>query len=413
VRGLGQYLVSDYKYVDDKLSKYLVPASESLTNDKRYRLGISEAGKIVLYARGRVEIIAKPANVTIKPDGIYVTFPNGVQAVMGYSQLKHDPEEFLNLLRAPLLWRLVTVGKKVRVLDYDEVLPAPAYDIADNILRDVEPFLALVRGFGYVLHKPVIRIMIPRLCALVSTEPPIHVFQVSPKETAKTHIGVLYMRLFNWFYCTSVPTKAGMLYDARTGSVGFVMISDGVVFDEVDKWSVNAVMSEELLNYLPTLMEQGIVIRPTTRRFYFGMLERRIPFMFLGNPSVTPSTYEVDRDYMCRFFSRWGDVVCAIGDRVAIPDVVTDETRVLDYVSDKVLPDAVLIAMTDILKKEYSKSKPDTKFSLKGRLRRHAECVYRAFDVLGIEPNQGLIEKIVEYGFESCLKTTNVGSGER
>ena len=389
------------------IEKYLVPPNKLLISDRRFELGYSELGKYKLYIERKVEFIAKPTTVTFSSNGIVLTFPNGIKATLGYGHVKHSAEEFYRLVRTNLKW-VVVLAKKPTVIDYDEVMPEPAYDVADNILQHSVPAEALIAGLGYVIKPEVMWLMIPRLLPLVKTPRPIHVWQFTKYNTGKTEVGLMFMKLFNFFYSTSVPTEAGLTYDARTGTYGMALVSEGVVFDEVDKWSTTKIMQENLMSFLPTLMEQGAVIRPTTRRTFIGLIERRIPFMFMGNIQSSIKDRSVtDRERLKVFLESWGDLVGAVADRIAVTDFVDEEIYISDYVSGKVLPESVMMALVDLVNKDVRKLSIPEPSALRGRLKRHAEMLYIALTALGLDVRMEWCDAIVVNGFWEFMR--NIG----
>lgn len=365
------------------------------------KLGTHELAKFKLHMERRVRFIAKIVSYRFTQYGeLVVTFPNGIDAYLSLSKVSHSPEEFYELIRTPLLWDVALANNRPVVISYSEILSEPSYDIADKLLSQYAPVDILIAGMGYQVKPDVARVLIPRLLPLIKTPYPIHVWQFTRPNTAKTHIGVTYMLYFNWFYSTSLPSKAGLLYDARTGTYGYALTSDGLVFDEVDKWSVTKIVNEEFLTYMPTLMEQGIVVRPTTRRTFIGVIERRIPVMYLGN---IPDIYGNDnsRVTICNFVMGWGDRTCALVDRVAICDVNRDYTYITDYLTNRMLPESVIRAVVELINKDV---KVSDKSSLSGRLRRHANMVASALEALGFPyEDMRLIDEVVMYGWSDTL----------
>lgn len=392
--------------VEDELSKYLVSRDKLLFNNKLFELGYSELAKYILYMGKTVEFISKPISATLMSDKMLLTFPNGIKAILPYVIIKHKPEEFYNLLRLYVKWYVVMRNEPM-VIRYEELSFEPAYDIADKLLAHVNPVDIFVRGLGYKLHTDTYRLLIPRLLPLIKTPHPIHVWQFTKYNSGKTHYGVMLMKIFRFFYSTAVPSQAGLLYDARTGTYGWALLSDGVVFDEVDKWNIQNLINYDILSYLPTLMEQGIVIRPTTRHTFMGIIERRIPFVFMGN--VPPllmgnESWRVsDRSKLNEYLLSWGDHVGAISDRLAVIDIDYDTPLISDYVEDKVLPESVLVAVRELINSRISEiGLPRS--SLSGRMKRHSEMLYVALNLLGAETTVDETDQIVAYGWSAWWK---------
>jgi len=392
------------------IEKYLVTPDKLLVSNKLYELGYSELGKYKLYIENKVEFIAKPTTVTFSNEGIIITFPNGIRAVLSYGRIKHSAEEFYRLVRTNLKW-VVVKAKKPVIVDYDEVIKEPSYDVADNILSSENPLDAIVRGLGYEPRKEVVRVVLPRVLPLIRTPRPIHVWQFTNYNTGKTEMGIMYMKVFNWFYSTTPPTEAGLTYDARTGTLGAVLISEGIVFDEVDKWSSSKVIDANLMSFLPTLMEQGAVVRPTTRRTFIGIIERRIPFMFLGNVSGSSDYgYGSDRERLKNYLQQWGDFVGALADRFTVIDFNYEEIYISDYVTGRVLPESVLTAMIEILNREVARTSLGSPSSLRGRLKRHSENLCIALKVLGHDVRTEWCDRIVEVGWSRFLEEVSASA---
>lgn len=392
--------------VEDILSKYLISRDKLLFSNKLYELGYSEIAKYILYMGKEVEFISKPISVTLMPEKMVLTFPNGIKATLHYALIKHKPEEFYNLLRIYVKWRVVMRYEPI-VVKYEELSFEPAYDVADKLLAHINPIDIFVRGLGYKIHHNTYRLLIPRLLPLIKTPYPIHVWQFTRYNSGKTHYGVMLMKVFRFFYSTSVPTQAGLLYDARTGTYGWALLSDGVVFDEIDKWNIQNLINYDILSYLPTLMEQGIVVRPTTRHTFMGIIERRIPFLFMGNvpPLIAggESWKIVDRSRLSEYLLSWGDHTGAISDRIAIVDIDDETPLISDYVEDTVLPESILIAVRDLINSRVNEvSSPQS--ALSGRMKRHSEMLYIALNVLGAEASIEETDQIVAYGWSVWWK---------
>ncbi|MEM2383251.1 MAG: BREX system Lon protease-like protein BrxL [Desulfurococcaceae archaeon] len=388
------------------IEKYLVPRDQSFFNNRLYELGYSELAKYKLYIDRRVEFISKPISVSFTPEYMILAFPNGIKARMNYSAIRHNSDYFYTILRTYNKWRIYLYNEPM-VHTYEETSIEPAYDIADNILKNTMPLEAIVRGMGYEPKDLVYRLLIPRILPLIKTPNPIHVWQYTKYNSGKTHYGLYVMKVFRYFYSTAVPSQAGLLYDARTGTYGWAMLSDGIVFDEVDKWSIDVMKSNELLSYMPTLMEQGVIVRPTTRHTFLGIIERKIPFIFMGN--VPPlyddiSCYKMsDRDILQDHLRTWGDSVGAISDRITLIDIDYSTPLISDYVTDKILPESVMLALVDLINKDaVSISRPAS--SLSGRLKRHSEMLYIALTAIGFETTIEDCDDIVLNGWRTWLR---------
>jgi hypothetical protein len=194
--------------------------------------------RLELEMNGHVEIVGKPASYRVKGSEIFLRFFD-IEVHTHLRQLGRDPDEVLMRLRTNNIWRIVRQSANFYTLaGVRSIVPTEEeFRLANKLLELYNPLELIVRGMGYEATGGVYKLMIPRVMALVIDELPFHVVQLTPPESGKTYFGIWSMKYAGWFYTTSPPTPAGMFYDARSGVYGFAIISNGVIFDEVDKWN--------------------------------------------------------------------------------------------------------------------------------------------------------------------------------
>jgi hypothetical protein len=356
--------------------------------------------QLELEMRGNVEIIGKPSSYRIRGTTIYVRFFN-IEASCSLSKLGSTPEAVLMRLRTNNVWRIMKGGGGYIVTEIRSVAPTPEeFEIAKKLINIYTPAEVIIKGLGYEYNKETERLLLPRIMPLVVDEYPFHVVQLTPPESGKTYFGIWSMKVAGWFYITSPPTPAGMFYDARSGVYGFATISNGVIFDEVDKWSANYVQQTGILTYLPTFLENGIVVRPTSRLHTLGVIEKLINTIWFGNSS---GRYGEEKEIVETIFSSWGDVHGALLDRMTIIHVEHKQIRISDYVTDKVLPDTLMYAVLYVTRKqEVDKSTLTSK--LQGRQKRHSLAIQTAMVKLLSGTNADFADLVVQKGWTTALE---------
>ena len=208
--------------------------------------------RLELEMSGHVEVVGKPASYRVKGNEIFIKFFD-IEVRAYLRQLGKTPDEVLMRLRTNNIWRISKQSTGLYVLSaVRSIVPTEEeFKLANKLLEMYNPLELIVRGMGYETVSDVYKLMIPRIMALVVDELPFHVVQLTPPESGKTYFGIWSMKYAGWFYTTSPPTPAGMFYDGRTGTYGFAIISNGIAFDEIDKWSPAYVQQTNILTYLP------------------------------------------------------------------------------------------------------------------------------------------------------------------
>jgi hypothetical protein len=356
--------------------------------------------QLELEMRGNVEIIGKPSSYRIRGSTIFVRFFN-IEASCPLSKLGSTPEAVLMRLRTNNIWRIMKSGGGYIVTEVRSVAPTPEeFEIAKKLVNIYTPAEVIIRGLGYEYNKETERLLLPRVMPLVVDEYPFHVVQLTPPESGKTYFGVWAMKVAGWFYITSPPTPAGMFYDARSGVYGFATISNGVIFDEVDKWNAMYVQQTGILTYLPTFLENGIVVRPTSRLHTLGVIEKLINTIWFGNSS---GRYGEEKEIVETIFSSWGDVHGALLDRMTIIHVEQRQIRISDYVTEKVLPDTLMYAVLYVTRKQ-NVDKSTLTSKLQGRQKRHSLAIQTAMVKLLSGTNADFADLVVQKGWATALE---------
>jgi hypothetical protein len=352
--------------------------------------------RLELEMSGHTEVVGKPSSYRIKGSTIYLRFFD-IEVHAYLRQLGSTPDEVLMRLRTNNVWRVVKQAPNLYALaSVRSIVPTEEeFKLASKLLELYSPLELIVRGMGYEGVHEVYRLLTPRIMALVVDELPLHVVQLTPPESGKTYFGVWAMKYAGWFYTTSPPTPAGMFYDARTGVYGFAIISNGIAFDEVDKWSPAYVQQTNILTYLPTFLENGVVVRPTSRLHGLGIVERMVNTVWLGNYSVE---WEFEKDPAERIFVSWGDQHGALIDRVTVVHVENRLIRISQYLTSKVLPETLMYAILTLVKNTRVDINMFTS-RLRGRQKRHSVAIQIAGFKLGAEVPPDMADEIVQYGW--------------
>jgi len=352
--------------------------------------------RLELEMNGQVEIIGKPSSYRIRGNEIYLKFFD-IEVRSYLRQLGSTPDEVLMRLRTNNIWKIVRQGTGLYVLSgVKSIVPTEEeFKLASKLLELYNPLEVIVKGMGYEANRDIYKLMIPRIMALVVDELPFHITQLTPPESGKTYFGVWCMKIAGWFYSTSAPTPAGMFYDSRSGVYGFAVISNGIVFDEIDKWSPTYVQQTNILTYLPSFLENGIVIRPTTRSHSLGVVEKLVNTVWFGNSS---GKYGEEKDVVSVIFASWGDANGAMIDRMTIVHVEREQIRISEYVTGKVLPETLMYAiLTQVKNTRVDVNMFSSK--LKGRQKRHSIAIQIAGFKLGAEVPPDLADEIVLNGW--------------
>ena len=361
--------------------------------------------QLELEMYGRVEVVGKPSSYRIRGSTIYLKFFN-IEVTCSISKLGSTPEQVLMRLRTNNVWSIRKVSGGYMVTDVRSIMPTrEEFELARALVNVYPPAEIIIKGLGYDDKPEVRRLLLPRIMPLVVDEYPFHVAQLTPPESGKTYFGVWAMKYAGWFYTTSCPTPAGMFYDARSGVYGFATISNGIVFDEIDKWSPTYVMQTGIITYLPTFLENGVVVRPTSRLHTLGVIERLVNTVWFGNAS---NKYGEEKEVVATIFSSWGDMHGALIDRMTIIHVERKLTRISDHVTNKVLPETLMYAVLHVTKRQpVDRSVLTSKLS--GRQKRHSFAIQMATIRLIGENDAETADEVVARGWATVLDELGFG----
>jgi len=349
-----------------------------------------------LITKQKVEAIFRPSGVAIDWQNVLVgvQMPSGYMVVVPLRLLEYlgttTEERIANLSD----YIYMTIKKVEGNLIAETVLPLRGKvenEIAHNIMVESHytPLELILMGLGYQPIHDVKRLFLPRVVTWFKgyDGKNMHVAQFTQPESGKTTFAIRNETLWNWGYIQEPPTLARLILNAQMGILGEVFQRNGICFDEFEKWTLDTTDRQYTFYTLLTGMEQGKWSRGVSAR---GIkppdIPRFIPILFFGNLGDFRK-YEGVRPYVARalftniFEQRFGQDTTALADRICMIDTVFQEIRVMDYLTYRVLPDAVIRGIVSECQKkvkEYSVSR------LKGRFKRHSECLFAIVNALGV-----------------------------
>jgi len=326
---------------------------------------------------------------TLTPSGLEIFIPNAYLTRLG-----NTTEERIANLNDYLF---VQFNKMKEGLVADTVIPlrgTVSEPIAKELMENSQysNLELLLIGLGY---KPTIemkRLFIPRFLTWFKgfDGRPMHICQFTLPESGKTSFGLRNETLFNWRYLSEPPTLARLVLDARSGVLGEVFLRNGIIFDEFDKWTLDSADRRYTFDTILTGMEQGKWERGVSAMgTRVPDIPRLIPIMFFGNLGDFEKLYGMTQYNTRAFFNtiytaRLTHDVRALSDRLCFIDACYIPIRILDYVTNKVLPDGVLRGIVSLIQK---KAKPCDISKLSGRMKRHSNCIYAILSqMMQIEP---------------------------
>jgi hypothetical protein len=173
--------------------------------------------------------------------------------------------------------------------------------------------------------------------------------------------------------------------DARSGVLGEVFLRNGIVFDEFDKWTLDTADRRYTFDSILTGMEQGKWERGVSA---MGVrtpdVSRLIPIVFFGNLGDFEKLYGVTQYNARAFFNaiysaRLTQDVRPLCDRLCVIDACYQKIEIMNYLTNKVLPDGVIRGIISLLQKEVKECN-DSKLS--GRMKRHGDNVYAVLSTM-------------------------------
>ncbi len=387
-------------YLGDTLSQKLVQKLLVPYDEIRPKMVKPDELLMKLQLSGITIVNTRPWGYIIKPNKVQVNLCGVWCIVPNIKILGRTVDEIKRTLITVNKWHLKLSGNNVIVTKVEPLYTEIDVKELVNELMEDTPLTVLIEGLGYKLTKDIVKLMIPRLIPLVN--PDTHVLQFTPYETGKTEYGLYLAMYFGWGYVTCNPTDASMMFDAQRGAYGYAVISEGIVFDELDKWNPNIIQNTQWIYQMPTWMEQGIMLRPVSFSRIIP-IANKVPTVWFGNISPYYGGYETDK--VNQLFTSFN--VPSIVDRLTLVHVCEDAPRILDYVTGKALPPPVMIEYIN----ELRKVRPDfeLKSKLRGRRKRHSINIQLALYRLGVlgegEKYHNMIDIIdycVENGWETC-----------
>lgn len=236
---------------------------------------------------------------------ITITSPSGLELKTDMQIFPvQEPERICEVLRD---YVMVEFDSRLQVYNLTALRGDVNRDVAGEILGEVSPLEALVTGLGYRFCRETARLLLPRLLVWFKyMSKPIHVFQQTKPNTGKTQFGLRSETLLNYEYINEVPSLARLVFDASAKTLGAVFLSEGVVFDEVNRWTCDTDKLRKMLSVLQTGMEQGKWTRGVTFASVSFEAYRHIPFLFMSNEIIHGKPFGGVRVALVR---RWSDMV--------------------------------------------------------------------------------------------------------
>ena len=344
--------------------------------------------------------------------------------------MKHKPTEWLELFKNYLLIK----AKKREYIDRNRGNKKIIWWEAEkvkfvNVDSNPEPFKQLVKAYAKRYQFPIATallallgyhpdienqaeaylLLLARLIPAVSIEP-VHGLELTTPGTGKTTVALIYELALGWHYFAEIPSLATLVGDARTGTAIIARVN-GVWFDEIDAWVVDATkraQMRELIESLLTGMWQGV-----WKRSKGGVksieVHNPVPLWHSGN-MLTPVN---PRDKIVSIIkSAAPDKAMAYNDRIAIaisatkedlPEVIQDYT--LARKSGKQVfgkPSAIRGAAELLQKLVAEQGIEPVKTPFKGRKSENYKRVYKALTILlsksldKVEYDEELVAKLAE-----------------
>jgi hypothetical protein len=321
---------------------------------------------------------------TLTPSGLEIVIPNRLLNTLGST----TEERVANLND----YLYVHFYKDKQGLIADTVVPLRG-TVSEKVAKELldssvfSPLELLLIGLGYRPEQEVKRLFIPRILAWFKgfDGRPMHTCQFTLPESGKTTFGLRSETLFNWRYFAEPPTLARLVLDARSGVLGEVFLRNGIVFDEFDKWTLDTADRRYTFDSILTGMEQGKWERGVSA---MGVrtpdVSRLVPIVFFGNLGDFEKLYGVTQYNARAFFNaiysaRLTQDVRPLCDRLCVIDACYQKIEIMNYLTNKVLPDGVIRGIISLLQKEVKECN-DSKLS--GRMKRHGDNVYAVLSTM-------------------------------
>ncbi len=360
---------------------------------------------------GEAEIILKPASYKVEPDKtVIITTRGGSKLIGECSMFGENTKQVINNL-SDWMYVIVRYDRSIEeefgknsylIVEADTLHGKVDTDKAKEILNEynLTPAEIIISGFGVKPDKVIHRLFLPRLLSMFYyLDNPLHVLQFTNVETGKTEFGTRLEFMMSYTFYSEFPSVAELIYDGRTGNVGSVFTSSGIVIDELDKVSKHRFV--EAYQPLNTGLENGIWRRGVSISGRRLEVYRRLPFLFFGNctqgnDSLYDRLFDNQRQTAIQILNNalrqtdddYTININSLFERIAICDVFPKYVPVSDYVilnehhAVGVLPDPVMRGIIQIVQESIKDEYVEPDDECKGRMRRHAEAVYNVIYAL-------------------------------
>ena len=287
------------------------------------------------------------------------------------------------------------------VADYDE-------ETAKELLGEYLPLDLICYALGYRPTNEVKALILPRILPILKPfGMGVHIIQFTPPATGKSHTARVLSNLTNSYYCTSFPSRAKLIGDARFNSYGLCAKYDTIYIEELDKLSGKKVEEfREGYDALFTGMEQGVWQREKSSKTDISYTNP-VSFCFFGNvrneelPTTLDAYTSSARNKIRTIIEDLTDVnAMPFIERFAYVEYLTKCESIMKYINvnenneTQYLHPAVSRAIFVLLREECVRKAKRPK-PTRDRMDRHFNTVYSILQTLNVELDDYTIEKLV------------------
>ena len=244
-----------------------------------------------------------------------------------------------------------------------------------------------------VLQEPMLQLLAALYLLPIVSPEPIHMVLLSVPGIGKTTTAVLYHDALKWEFFNEPPSLASLVGDARTGRSA-IAGSEGIWFDEFDKWETRRRKAEdlaEIIEVLLTGMEQGLWKRSKGGEKKIEV-QNSIPVVLTGNIAAPISPRAKLKEIISKAAP---DASEAFNQRVAVAVTLTADLSgdVMSSTWESVIGKpvvtrpSVLRGYREYVQSLYHKAPEPSKNPFKGRFARSYRRVYKALAVLFTHPH--------------------------
>jgi len=375
------------KYVGNKPSRI-----RRVIENGRSKLAL----RATLAMRNKATFVAKPKNIVPREGYFELIFPNDFKLRVTREMLKRIGKTVSDVISALSDWWLVKVEREEGTVVAKKAVALRAkvdYETARAISEEVDIPLAEVLTLGLGIKPEAIEklnlLYTIRWAVVISRgDYTLHVIQLTNAGTGKTTFGVRLVTLCNAEIISEVPTPARLVYDARTG-YGAVVLSDMIVFDEIDKWEDKAKM-RAIVSVLNTGLENGIWTRGASSLESVDII-KRIPTLWFGNSSPLATSIR-PREYIRMTAKQmWGINPEQFEQRFTVIDVWYSAPNIATAFRPLILTDAVIRGLIELARRRL-RPLEDYDTTLEGRYAKHSQRLQALFDVLEYYKGSGEVE---------------------